>query len=121
MDEVMFKTYKGKKILFIDFSKSDVKSYPVVIKEAALIIRKQKKDSLLTLTNVSNSEYMPTNNKKLYEYVRLNRPYVKAAAIVGASGIKRILLRIAEAYSGRRIHSFDKVKDAKDWLVEEKH
>jgi hypothetical protein len=43
---------------------------------------------------------------------------VKAAAVVGITGLKKIIFGAVMAFSKRNLASFDNVEQAKRWLVE---
>lgn len=112
-------SHKGKQITYFDFCKVNTENYYRVLKDAKIYIKKQPNNSLLTLTDMRVPKYMPTEMKIFNEFVRDNKPYVKAAAIVGIEGIKKILLKIAETFSDRRIHTFDTIEEAEDWLIKQ--
>jgi hypothetical protein len=44
-------------------------------------------------------------------------PDVKAAAIVGVEGVKKIILNAVMLFSKRKFHTFDNIESAKNWLV----
>ena len=47
-----------------------------------------------------------------------NKPYVKAAAVVGITGLKRIFFRAVMAFAKLNLEFFDDVEQAKRWLVD---
>jgi hypothetical protein len=51
------------------------------------------------------------------DFTTHNKPYVKAAAIIGISGIKKIIFEAVMMFSRRKIHIFNDMTEAKDWLV----
>jgi hypothetical protein len=51
------------------------------------------------------------------EFTKHNKPYVKASAVVGISGIKKIIFHAVMLFSGRKIHACDTLEQAKDWLA----
>lgn len=46
-----------------------------------------------------------------------NKPHVKAAAVVGMSGLGEIILEVNPLFSGRKIHTCDTIEQAKGWLT----
>jgi hypothetical protein len=46
-----------------------------------------------------------------------NTPFVLASAIVGLSGLQRVILSAVMRVTGRKFATFDDVEVAKDWLV----
>ena len=47
-----------------------------------------------------------------------NKPYVKAAAVVGITGLKKIIFGAVMAFSRRNLESFEDMEQAKRWLVD---
>lgn len=74
--------------------------------------------SLLTLTLTTDAEYNAAVAAKLWALVRHNKPYVKAAAIVGVeSRFQKHLLEFISTMSQREFRVFETEEEAKDWLV----
>ena len=117
-DRIRFITHNNCDILFFDLSG------PLERDEALdLISRGQEtvadtgRDDLLTLTDVSDTEYDMEIGKALLQLVRHNKAFVRAAAIVGVSGMQRNLLELIQTMSRRRFATFGNTDDAKDWLT----
>jgi hypothetical protein len=49
-----------------------------------------------------------------------DRPWVLAGAAVGMSGAQRIVYRIINILSGRRLAAFETAEEAKTWLAQQK-
>ena len=115
-----FIEHRGTQILLLDYTN-------IVDKETALreiatsrrIIAQQPPGSLLTLTHVAGSRYDADVVQALKELTLHNRPYVKAAAVVGLNPLMRVIYRAVTAFSKRDIHVFDELEAAKDWLQEQ--
>jgi len=116
MDHVNFMEYKGTRILYLDFSGD-----PVVIIDsinaARKIIDREPEKSLNVLTDVSNSKWNHTVSEHLKEFTKTNTPHIKHSAVVGVTGLKRVVLRAVKAVTGRDFVLFDKKEDAMDWLA----
>lgn len=117
MSRVHFVTHKGKQILEIDLSKCDEHGVITTIAEARQVIGRQPKASLLTLTNVAESMYNSKVRDALHEYAAANKPYVKAAALIGVSGLRKAMALALIAITGRRLMLFDTLEQARDWLA----
>ena len=52
------------------------------------------------------------------DFIKGNKPYVKASAVVGLSGLQQILYNGLMKITGRDIKSFNSLQTAKDWLTE---
>jgi hypothetical protein len=51
------------------------------------------------------------------EFVIHNKPYVVAAAVVGVTGLKQVILNAVMKLSGRKLTAFNTLAAAKDWLA----
>ena len=51
------------------------------------------------------------------EYTAHNKPYVRAAAVVGLSGLQEIVYNVIIKLTGRNIATFSDIAVAKDFLA----
>jgi hypothetical protein len=109
--------YKGKEIIYLDFSGCDVNEVFEIIEIAKKIIRVQPLNSVLTLTNVSGTKYNREVIQAMKEFANDNKPFVKAGAVVGIDGLKRIVYDAITRFSERNLPAFDDNEKAKDWLI----
>jgi len=116
VDRVSFINHKGKQILHINMAECKAEETMAVIKTARGIIGKQAPGSVLTLTNATNTRFNDEVNAALKEYVQHNKQFVKAAAVVGVTGLRQIVYNAAMRFSGRTIIAFDDAQQAMDWL-----
>jgi len=113
--------YLGKKIFFIDFS--NLKTFEeinAVTKEAKSYIHSQPPKSVSTLTSVEATHFNNEIQRMFTEYIKSNKNYVKASAVIGVTGLKQILYNTMMKLSGRDTRSFDTIELAKSWLVSQK-
>jgi len=118
MERVQFIQHKGKKILHINFADCKADEVLTVIDQAKLSIRTQAPQSVLTLTDVTNTAFNSKVSDALKEFVMHNKPYVVASAVVGVTGLKQIIYNAVMRFSGRKLTAFDSAAEAKDWLAE---
>ena len=111
--------HRGKEILYLDFSNCDVKEIFEVIEMAKKIIRVQQQNTVLTLSDVTGTHYNREVVQALKEFAHGNTPFVKAGAVIGIDGLKKILYDAVMKFTGRSLPAFDDVEKAKDWLVEQ--
>jgi hypothetical protein len=113
-----FIEHKGKRILFHDLSNimNPKDGFPVVEQSKAIMAR-QPKASVLTLTYVAGSRFNKEIVDALSDLVKHNKPFVKHGAIVGLSGLQKVVYITVTQLSGRRLPTFTTVEEAKDWLV----
>ena len=119
MSRVEFLTYKGKRILLIDFSKLKAEQVLQVMGEAKGIIARQPEQSVLTLTDITEMHFDEKIMAALKEYVTHNKPYVKAGAVVGAKGLQAVVKMGVERASLRKLTDFDSRAAAQEWLIQQ--
>jgi hypothetical protein len=119
MGRTSFIEHKGRQIVLLDFSGfTDHQSTLEAIDEAKRFIAQQpKQQQLLTLTNVRGSHFDTDIVKGLRELVEHNKPYVKAGAVVGLSGLRRVVYTTLVHLTGRNLRAFDDMDEAKDYLA----
>jgi hypothetical protein len=106
--------HERKVIFFMDFS--NLKNFQEVkglISESIGYIRKQPRGSVLTLTNIQGMHFNNETRDAFNDFIKGNKPYVKAGAVVGLSGLQQIIYNSLMKMSGRDIKSFAKSEDAK--------
>lgn len=117
MERVRFILYKGREIFLLDFSGLNLEDVYPLIERSKTMIQSRPEQSLLTLTDVTNTRFDDALTNRLKQFTAENRPYVRAAAIVGISGLKKILLDAVMIFSKRKFHAFETIEQAKEWLV----
>ena len=117
MERAGFIKHGTREILLINFS--DCKPHEIlpVIDQAKKIICTRPESTVLTLTNVTNMRFDDKVTAELKAFTTYNKPYVKAAAVVGVTGLKKIILEAVMLFSKRKFHAFETVELAKNWLV----
>lgn len=116
MERVRFIRHNHTEILFLDFSECKAAEVFPLIEKAKAVIASQAERSLLTLTDVTNMRFDDTLNQRMKEFTAHNKPFVKAAAVVGVTGIKKILFEAVMLFSKRKLHAFETIEQAKTWL-----
>jgi len=117
MGNAVFITHKGKRILHIVLGLLSEEEILQAIAEARTVIAKEPHGSVLTLTDVRQGHFNDRISEALKAYVKHNKPFVKAAAVVGASGLKKVVLLAVAALSGRKLSVFEDAEEAKNWLA----
>lgn len=117
-----FIEHKGTRILYNDFSGLENSEAALeALADTRDLIAEQPEGSLLTLTNVAGTNLFETDvATALYELLRHNKPYVRAAALVGIAGQGQDdLYHLVTHQARRKFKTFDDLEEAKDWLVEQ--
>jgi hypothetical protein len=113
-----FIEHEGHSILLLDFSGiRDPAVALTAIAEAKAFIAKQPQGSLLTITYIKGSAFMPSIVRALQDLARADAPYVKAAVVAGMSGLQRVAFTAIKLVSGRTFKVCRDVEEAKQWLV----
>jgi hypothetical protein len=116
---VMFIRHKNKEILSMNFSKCNTEEFMAAITKAREIISQQSPNSLLTLTNVNDFTFNKEMSRAMKEFATHNKPFVKAAAVVGVGGLKKIIYDAIQRFSNSDFMYFNDLETAKDWLAEQ--
>jgi len=110
--------HKGKKILLISYRDLSPEQKLAQIREATQIIQASGSSENLTLTDVTDcfvdKEFIELAKQEGKKSLALT----KKAAIVGVTGIKKILLDAVNKFSSKPRKPFSTIAQAKDWLVE---
>jgi hypothetical protein len=117
MERVRFIRHRDKEILFLDFSACKAGEVLLVIDKAKPVIAARPEKSLLTLSDVTNARFDDTVSQRMKEFTVHNKPFVKAAAVVGITGLKKIVFEAVMLFSQRKLHAFETIEQAKDWLA----
>jgi len=118
MNRTQIIEHKGKKIIFVDFSNlHNIEEIQAVAEESKKYVHAQPPKSAYTLTSVENTHFNNVIKDIFTELAKSNKPYVKAAALLGVTGLKQILFNGIMKLSGRDLKSFSSIDQAKDWLA----
>ena len=114
---VMFVRHKNKEILQIDFSKCKYEEFLVEVEKTKGIVSEQAPKSILTLTLVNDFNFNKEITRSMKELAAHNHPFIKAAAVVGVTGLKKIIFDAIQRVTGREFRFFNDIESAKEWLV----
>ena len=110
--------HNGNEIFYMDFSNvTNVEEIKGIIDESKRFIRVQPVGSLKTLTYMQGMHFSNDIKDLFNDFIKGNKPYVKAGAVVGLSGLQQIVYNGLMKLTGRDIKSFSTIDAAKDWLV----
>lgn len=119
MAMVKYVDHKGKKILLMDYSSSTIEQTLKAIAETKKLVALEDPDAhLLGIVDVSTSTFDTTVTDALKDLATHNKPYMKASAIIGVTGVKKVIFQAVLAFTGRKnLVLKNTVEEAKDWLV----
>ena len=72
---------------------------------------------MLTLTNVTGLHFNGRSVGAFKAMVEHNRPYIKASAVVGLSGLHKVIYAAVVRIARRQIPVFDDEPSALEWLA----
>jgi hypothetical protein len=117
VERVQFMQHKGKVILFINLAGCSAAEVHPVIEAAKAATETRRAGTVLTLTDVTGTGFDSAVAAAMKDLVMHHKPYVAAAAVVGISGLKQIIFNAVMRFSGRHLHAFESLEEAKDWLA----
>ena len=120
MDRVKYLNHQGREILVQDLTDSkSIEENIAIFDQTQGIIFTRPPKSVLLLTILINTHYSPQAIDRLKKFSQEVTPYIKASAAVGITGIKRVIYQALSKLIGRKIHLFDTIDQALDWLAEQ--
>jgi hypothetical protein len=120
VSRIQFHELSGFRFLELDFTNLD--DTPTVLRlceEARAVIAREPHGSVFTLTRVAGSRFNREIVDAFRRLVAADRPYVRAAAIVGLTRMMRLAYNAVIRLSGRHIPAFESEGDALAYLREQ--
>jgi hypothetical protein len=118
MKKTQIVIHQGKNVFYMDFSMlNSVEEISDVMNDAKEFIYKQPLSSIFALSNIDGMHFNNQIKDLFTEFVKNNKPYIKASAIVGITGLKQIVFNGLMRITGRDIKSFSTIEQAKSWLI----
>ena len=106
-------TYQGKEIVYLNMNGLNEEEQLAAINETDQIF--STKQEILNVTDVGNTTTTPIVKEKANELHRKHKDRIKAEAIVGVSGLKRMLAQ----GMNKDIYFAKSIDDAKNWVVQQ--
>jgi hypothetical protein len=117
-----FVEHRGARILLLDFAGLEEEGVLRMIDEARRLIAAQPPGSVRTLTHVAGAQVLsPRAAGAFRDAAEQNAPFVRAGAVVGLSPQQRVVYEAVMLFSGRKLHAFDSIDEAMEWLVDAPH
>jgi hypothetical protein len=112
-----FETFQGKQIFFIDFRDAQPAQTLATSADAQAKIAKCPPSSVLTLTDITNAVVDDHVTDAMKSLAKANKPFVKAAAVVGVTGLRKVIFNMIILFTRRQMSLFDNHDAAKKWLA----
>ena len=113
--------YKGKKILYQDFSNLffNTKEVKEELEEVKAIVLGEPEDSVLVISDFTNTEITNELMPILNDASKITKAHVHKTATIGVTGIKRTLGDLLSRITGQSLMYFMSEAEAKEWLTKE--
>ena len=116
-------THKGERILYCDYrdySLSDFEALKAELEEVEELLSQESEGSVLGLTDIRGSVASREVVALFKDSATRTARHIERQAVVGVTGIKKVLYDVVVRVSGQDARAFEDVEQAKDWLVEER-
>ena len=117
MERARFIDYRGRRIFQLDCSGCTAQEITAIIAETARQVRSEPLASVRTVTVAGGGRFDQETIRQLKELTKGNAPYVDRAAVVGISGLYKVVIMAVSAFSRRNFHLFDTLDEALDFLA----
>ena len=117
MDRVRFITHQSKQILLVDLT--DCNAEEVIELLTQVQMTTQERNSVLTLCDLTGTQFSRAAITRMKEVAVFDRPYVKRAAMVGAESLPKVFYDALQTFSRREFLRFKTQEEAMDSLVRE--
>jgi hypothetical protein len=119
MDRVRFITHQGKQILLVDLTDCNAEEVIALLTQVQRIVTTQPRNSVLTLCDLTGTQFSRAAVTRMKEVAVFDRPYVKRAAMVGAESLPEVFYAALKTFSRREFHRFKTREEGMDCLVRE--
>jgi hypothetical protein len=116
---VQFVIHRGKRVLSINYANCDVAMLKAVAEDMHRVISREPLSSVLTLNDVTGTSFDQESVEILKSKVAANAPYVKRAAVIGISGLQRLIYEAVQMFTKRTIRAFSSREEALNYLAED--
>lgn len=118
MARLAFIKHQNRDILHVDLSGAhdDAPEGFEVLRELGEILARSEPDSVLAMADISEAYLSPKVFQTIKENAFKNRGAVRAAAIVGATGLKKLLMNVVTRTLAKNVQLVDTREQALAWL-----
>jgi len=118
MPNVTTTLHKGKRIVEIDFDGCKPGAFGPVVAQAMKIISAGLPGSVLAMSRFENVRFDPATVLEMQRFASAAQPYLKANALVGITGMKKVVFGGIKPLYRIPVELFDEPGAARDWLAE---
>jgi len=113
-------THRGERILYSDYTQYSIDDFPALKSELASVeaeICTQPEGSVLLITDVTGSVASREAVEMFKESAARSKEHVIKNAVIGITGLKKILFDAVVRFSGQNAKAFEDLETGKDWLA----
>lgn len=112
-------SHKGQRILLSDFAHfgRDFDALRAEVEAVDAMILNEPKQSVLAVADLRGTVTGTAVVDLFKQSAKRTNGYVRKQAVVGVTGVQRILASAVARFSGQPLHLFDTLEEASDWLV----
>ncbi|BDG03156.1 hypothetical protein [Anaeromyxobacter oryzae] len=116
-DRVTLTSHAGKQIVQIDFNGCTPGTFAPIIQDAQRVITASPRGAVLALTLLESVRFDPATVLEMERFVSTVQPYLKANALVGITGMKKVVFNGVKTLYRAPVELFDDATAAKAWLL----
>jgi len=117
-ERVSFISYKGKEILYSDYSNLEESQFINAINDLSDFVKNLSRKNLLTLSNVSGTYFKLSSINYCKKIGQILKPYLGKSAVIGISKSQEVFIKALKLFTKINLKTFEDIKDAKNWLIE---
>lgn len=117
MSHVTTTLHKGRRIVEIDFDGCKPGAFAPIVADAMKIISAGPEGSVLALTRFDNVRFDPGTVLEMQRFASAAQPFLKANALVGITGMKRVVFGGVKPLYRVPVELFDDPASAREWLA----
>ena len=109
--------HKGKKIHIVDIANTKPEEAIVLLADSQKKIAALPPKSALIITDATNAVYNNDSAAAIRDFAKKNTPFVRASAVVGADGLRTVLMKAVAIFTKRDIKACKSHDEAMEWLI----
>lgn len=113
---IQISSLSGRPLMIVRVNGMGKQETLATLKKAAGEVKKYTQQTLLMITDVTNTPFDKDVSEAFKGYAAHNKPYVLASSIIGISGLNKIILTAVARFTGRSFYIAKDLDDARAWL-----
>ena len=106
-----------QKPIFLNFSQLKGNQLTEIVKAGSEFVTENIKEIPLLLVDISNSFLNQETSNISKNNVKLNKEFIKKQAVVGVTGIKKVIVKAIIQFVSKNTRLFDTLEHALEWIT----